>query len=107
MIIINGQLDRLRSGYYPRIFYPFLYNVSERFFKAFESVFYMKPVTGGLLYRKSPEAWQQVATYYDPKAKKGKKIVLTSVVKTTMERPKYNDVAETLKREGARLSRGE
>ena len=59
MVIINGALDKVRGGYYPAIFFPKLAATVDRFFKTFESVFYLKPITDkgvyGWLYRVYPE----------------------------------------------------
>ena len=49
---------QLRGGYYPRIFFPGLYNAKERFFKNFETVYYLKALPGGWLFRRAPEDWQ-------------------------------------------------
>lgn len=109
-VIVNGNLDRVRGGYYPRIFYPGLYSCKERYLKYFEPVFYLKPVQGGLLFRRFPEPWQQILTYYDPNApagKKGPKKVLSTVVATAEARPPYNDVTNALKRAAAAMARGE
>lgn len=113
-IIVNGNVDRLRGGYYPRIFYPGLYNVKERYLKFFEPVYYLKPVQGGLLFRAFPGPWQQILTYYDPTTttntgggKKAKKVVLSEVVATSTERPAYNDAVNALKRAAAAMARGE
>ncbi|GAB5030752.1 Hypothetical protein NocV09_00400290 [Nannochloropsis oceanica] len=115
MVVVNGNLDRIRGGYYPRLFYPGLYNVKERMLKFFEPVFYLKPAQGGFIYRRYPEEWQQVLTYYDfrqqlrPVRRDGrteeKKEVLRKVVETTRERPAYNDVVNALKKESARMGR--
>jgi len=59
MVIINGALDKLRGGYYPAVFFPKLAASVDRFFKKFESVFYLKPLCDkgayGWLYRVYPE----------------------------------------------------
>jgi hypothetical protein len=61
-----------------------------------------------LLYRKYPEPWQQILTYYDPKTpKRGPKKIESAVVGTTTERPAYNDVTNALKRAAAEMARGE
>lgn len=49
---------QLRGGYYPRIFYPGLYNAKERFLKNFETMYYLKALPGGWIFRKAPEDWQ-------------------------------------------------
>jgi hypothetical protein len=105
----------LPQGYYPRIFYPGLYNVKERMLKNFEPVFYLKPAQGGFIFRKYPEEWQQVLTYYDFREQlrgvrrdggtEKKKEVFRKVVMTTRERPAYNDVVNVLKKESARMGR--
>lgn len=64
MIVINGNLDRVRSSYYPRIFYPGLYEAKERFIKYFEPAYYIKPLPGGYIFRVWPEPWQQVRRGY-------------------------------------------
>ena len=55
MIIVNGALDKVRDGYYPAIFFPKLAATVDRFYKNFESVFYLKPISDkgvyGWLYR--------------------------------------------------------
>ena len=61
------------------------------------------------MFRRFPEPWQQILTYYDPNApsKKGPKKVLSSVVATAEDRPAYNDVTNALKRAAAAMARGE
>lgn len=50
---------KLRGGYYPRIFFPGLYNAKERFFKNFETVYYLKALPGGWIFKASAsEDWQ-------------------------------------------------
>ena len=60
MVIVNGALDKVRDGYYPGIFFPKLAATVDRFYKKFESVFYLKPISDkgvyGWLYRVYPEA---------------------------------------------------
>ena len=82
--------------------------------KFFEPVFYLKPAQGGFIYRRYPEEWQQVLTYYDFRqqlrtvrrdGRTEKKEVLRKVVATTRERPTYNDVVSALKKESARMGR--
>lgn len=64
MVIINGALDKVRGGYYPGVFFPKLAATVDRFFKKFESVFYLKPITDkgvyGWLYRVYPEVSNSV-----------------------------------------------
>jgi|AntRauTorckE5430_2_1112549.scaffolds.fasta_scaffold08892_1 hypothetical protein len=55
MVIVNGALDKVRDGYYPAVFFPKLASTVDRFYKNFESVFYLKPISDkgvyGWLYR--------------------------------------------------------
>jgi len=44
MVVINGALDRLRSGYYPALFYPKLTAVTKALYSKAESVFFLQPV---------------------------------------------------------------
>jgi len=44
IIIINGNLDRLRKGYYPSFFYPGLAAVTKSFYLQFEQTFFLSPI---------------------------------------------------------------
>lgn len=63
VIVINGQLDRLRSGYYPSFFYPALAAATKSFFSRFTSSFVITPVAvngdrlGAWLCRMDPNPW--------------------------------------------------
>eukprot|EP01031_Cornospumella_fuschlensis_P027974 gene27974-33780_t len=39
VIIVNGNLQRLKSGYYPRLFYPYLNAVAQSFYTKFNPAF--------------------------------------------------------------------
>ena len=58
MVVINGALDKVRGGYYPAVFFPKLARTVDRFWKKFEPVFYLKPISDkgvfGWLYRVYP-----------------------------------------------------
>ena len=59
VVCVNGDLDRVRGAYYPRLFYPGLYKVKEKFLSMFEEVFYVKAFSnGGSLMRRFPEKWR-------------------------------------------------
>eukprot|EP00904_Undaria_pinnatifida_P005540 jgi/Undpi1/2115/HiC_scaffold_12.g05501.m1 len=88
MVMLNGGLDKLRGGYYPRIFYPGLYNAKERFLKNFETMYYLKALPGGWIFRKAPEDWQIVSMSQE--AKRGQKAVSSRVLTSTADRPEYN-----------------
>ena len=61
IIIFNGELDRIRSGYYPRLVYRKLAKLADDFIPLFESTFYIhnfKGVRSGALFRVYPGPWQ-------------------------------------------------
>ncbi|CAH1451796.1 unnamed protein product [Lactuca virosa] len=61
MIIFNGELDRIRSGYYPSFFYPKLAQLSKTLFPVMETVYYIhnfKGRNGGALFRCYPGPWK-------------------------------------------------
>ena len=62
MVIVNGALDKVRDGYYPAVFFPKLAATVDRFYKRFDSAFYLKPITDkgiyGWLFRVYGEPWQ-------------------------------------------------
>ncbi|KAL9328454.1 hypothetical protein ACSQ67_003457 [Phaseolus vulgaris] len=54
LIIFNGELDRIRSGYYPPFFYPKLGALTKTFLPMMETVYYIhnfKGRNGGTLFR--------------------------------------------------------
>lgn len=44
IVIINGNIDRLRNGYYPSIFYPGLTKVTNTFYKTASQAFFLSPI---------------------------------------------------------------
>ncbi|PSR89275.1 Protein LOW PSII ACCUMULATION 3 like [Actinidia chinensis var. chinensis] len=61
LIIFNGELDRIRSGYYPPFFYPKLAALSKTLFPKMETVYYIhnfKGLRGGTLFRCYPGQWK-------------------------------------------------
>ncbi|CAK8540309.1 unnamed protein product [Lathyrus sativus] len=61
LIIFNGELDRIRSGYYPPFFYPKLAELTKSFLPAMETVYYIhnfKGRNGGVLFRCYPGPWK-------------------------------------------------
>uniref|UniRef100_A0A5B7ALQ4 DUF1995 domain-containing protein n=1 Tax=Davidia involucrata TaxID=16924 RepID=A0A5B7ALQ4_DAVIN len=63
MIIFNGELDRIRSGYYPPFFYPKLAALSRTLFPKMETVYYVhnfKGRNGGILFRCYPGPWKVI-----------------------------------------------
>eukprot|EP00177_Eucheuma_denticulatum_P006189 GFKZ01011291.1.p1 GENE.GFKZ01011291.1~~GFKZ01011291.1.p1 ORF type:complete len:301 (-),score=27.72 GFKZ01011291.1:157-939(-) len=58
LIAVNADLDKVRGSYYPRLFYPGLWNVKTRFLSRFEPVYYIKQFAGGgTLFRCYPDKW--------------------------------------------------
>ncbi|KAG6780841.1 hypothetical protein POTOM_013720 [Populus tomentosa] len=61
LIIFNGELDRIRSGYYPSFFYPKLASLLKTLFPLMETVYYIhnfKGRSGGILFRCYPGPWK-------------------------------------------------
>ncbi|KAF3328293.1 protein LOW PSII ACCUMULATION 3 [Carex littledalei] len=61
LIIFNGELDRIRSGYYPPFFYPKLAVLAKTFLPKLETVYYVhnfKGRKGGILFRSYPGPWK-------------------------------------------------
>jgi hypothetical protein len=64
LLVINGNLDRLRQGYYPGIFYPNLAKVSTNFYKNAVQIFFIQPVSvsgdrfAGYTARVYPDDWE-------------------------------------------------
>ncbi|XP_027361055.1 uncharacterized protein LOC113869106 isoform X3 [Abrus precatorius] len=61
LIIFNGELDRIRSGYYPPFFYPKLAALTKTFLPMMETVYYIhnfKGRNGGTLFRCYPGPWK-------------------------------------------------
>jgi len=44
IVTINGNLERLRNGYYPAIFYPGLTASTNRFYKRFKQALFLNPI---------------------------------------------------------------
>ena len=58
-VIVNGALDKVRDGYYPAVFFPKLAATVDRFYRNFEPLLILKPISNkgvyGWLYRVYPE----------------------------------------------------
>lgn len=83
IVVFNGELDRIRSGYYPSFFYPKIGKISKSFIPRFTQVYYIHNFKGsrpgrfsfhfheknvvGVLFRVYPEPWQVLKrdTFYD------------------------------------------
>ena len=108
MVVINGALDKVRGGYYPGVFFPKLAQTVDRFYKKFESVFYLKPISDkgvyGWIYRQYPEPWQVVLQTRKSDGKGGM-LIEDTVVYTSEERPEYNDAVAKLVRANAEIAK--
>ncbi|XP_028754659.1 protein LOW PSII ACCUMULATION 3, chloroplastic [Neltuma alba] len=61
LIIFNGEIDRIRSGYYPPFFYPKLAALNKTLLPVMETVYYIhnfKGRNGGTLFRCYPGPWK-------------------------------------------------
>ena len=52
LVIVNGALDKVRDGYYPAFAFPQLAKCAKRFYKDFDAVFYLRPVSDKVRQRK-------------------------------------------------------
>lgn len=99
--VVNGSLDKVRDGYYPALFFPAL-AATAPFYRSFEPVFYLKPVSDkgvyGWLYRVYPEPWQvilQTAKSTD----RGGKVVMTveqTPALSSISKPSYEQAVKAL-----------
>lgn len=46
IIVFNGELDRIRSGYYPPLFYPKIGKLAKEFVPLFETALYIHNFKG-------------------------------------------------------------
>lgn len=61
LVVFNGELDRVRSGYYPPLFYPKVAAAGDRILPRLTTAFYVhnfKGSAGGTLFRCFPGPWQ-------------------------------------------------
>mmetsp|Transcript_41500 Transcript_41500/g.132609 ORF Transcript_41500/g.132609 Transcript_41500/m.132609 type:complete len:350 (+) Transcript_41500:3-1052(+) len=61
IVTFNGELDRIRSGYYWPVFYPKIAKLGETFLPKFETAYYIHNFKGnkpGVLFRAYPGPWQ-------------------------------------------------
>lgn len=66
VVVFNGELDRVRSGYYPSFLYPKIGRLAKTFLPAFEAALYIhnfKGSRGGALFRCYPGPWQVLRRY--------------------------------------------
>lgn len=89
LVAVNADLDKVRGGYYPRLFYPGLFKVKTRFLSKFEAVYYVKQFSnGGTLMRCYPQPW----TLFYKSNVSGE----STVVWTGEERPEFVEVERIL-----------
>ena len=61
IVVFNGEIERLRSGYYPKIFYPKLDRLSREWLPGFEAAYYLRNFKGsrpGAVLREYPGPWR-------------------------------------------------
>lgn len=64
IVVVNGNLERLRNGYYPSFFYPKLAQANKVFFQSFTTAYNLRPVAingdryAAWLVRNYPQPWQ-------------------------------------------------
>lgn len=61
LVLFNAELDRIRTGYYPALFYPKMGKLAKEFLPLIETVYYIhniKGYNGGALLRAYPGPWQ-------------------------------------------------
>jgi len=61
IVIFNGELDRVRGGYYPGLFFPGIAKLSAEFIPKFTAAYYIHNFKGtrpGALFRCYPGPWQ-------------------------------------------------
>lgn len=99
ILIVNGALDKVRDGYYPGVFFPALARTVDRFYKPFESIFYLRPLSDkgcyGWIYRVYPEPWQ-VVLQTTTTNKQGKLEVENTRVHTSETRPSFKTALEKM-----------
>ena len=97
-MVVNGALDKVRDGYYAPFIFPRL-AATMPFYKAFESIFYLKPISDkgiyGWVYRVYPEPWQ-VVLQSPSKDKNGNIKVEDIVALTTDTKPSYDQAVKAL-----------
>eukprot|EP00980_Cylindrotheca_fusiformis_P021906 scaffold8747_cov96-Cylindrotheca_fusiformis.AAC.1 len=95
--IVNGALDKVRDGYYNGFIFPALAKTFD-FYKSFESIFFLKPVSDkgvyGWLYRVYPEPWQVILQ--TPFQNQGKVMVKDTVAISSDTRPSYTQCVQAL-----------
>jgi hypothetical protein len=99
--IVNGALDKVRDGYYAAVFFPAL-AATVPFYKQFQAVFVLKPVSDkglyGWLYRVYPEPWQVILQTARP-VRKGDETVMTvenTVALVSKKRPSYQEAVQAM-----------
>jgi hypothetical protein len=105
--VVNGALDKVRDGYYPALFFPAL-SATIPFYKEFDPVFYLKPVSDkgvyGWLYRVYPEPWQVILQTARTSTRGGNRhmTVEETVALVSDTRPTYAQAVQALLTEASR-----
>lgn len=64
LIIFNGELDRIRSGYYPSVFYPGLAKMAKEWLPQFCTAFYIHNFKGRNPGEQHPHTRKRVLLLY-------------------------------------------
>eukprot|EP00747_Dinoflagellata_sp_TGD_P169747 gnl/TRDRNA2_/TRDRNA2_199557_c0_seq1.p1 gnl/TRDRNA2_/TRDRNA2_199557_c0~~gnl/TRDRNA2_/TRDRNA2_199557_c0_seq1.p1 ORF type:complete len:430 (+),score=55.87 gnl/TRDRNA2_/TRDRNA2_199557_c0_seq1:100-1389(+) len=95
IVTVNGEIDRIRTGYYPALFYPRLGKLNKEFIPLMETVYYIRNFKGsypGALFRCYPGPWQVLR-------RDGMDLFLPPIVVEEFEEmPSLSDVQEILRR---------
>lgn len=106
--IVNGALDKVRDGYYAGFIFPKLAKTFD-FYKQFESVFFLKPISDkglyGWLYRVYPEPWQ--VYLQTPYKKNDQVLVQDKVALVSDKRPSYAECVQALLSAATEASKGQ
>jgi hypothetical protein len=97
--IVNGALDKVRDGYYAPFIFPKLAKTFD-FYRSFEQVFFLKPVSDksvyGWLFRVYPEPWQVVLQQPVRNPKTDALVVEDTVALVSDTRPTYSQCVQAL-----------
>jgi len=87
-VFFNAELDRLRSNYYPSMFYPKMAKLSKEMIPQIQSTYYIhnfKGAQGGILFRAYPGPWQVLLRLQNGSTK----VVHTQESKPTLKAVSY------------------
>jgi Domain of unknown function (DUF1995) len=96
--IVNGALDKVRDGYYAPFIFPKLAKTFD-FYKSFEAMLFLKPVSDkglyGWVFRVYPEPWQ-VILQTPVRDAKDQLVIEETVALVRDSRPSYQEAVQAL-----------